>query len=142
MTLSDSAEYLECLKSCEASCKANDLESTVSVMGLSWGLISPEVLKLEGNLDVILGSDCFYDPIVFENILVTVSYLLECNPSAKFIFSYQERSSDWSIEYLLHKWNLKCRILVLESFDADRCYIAGSSLPGSHKILVFEITLN
>ncbi|KAK7083472.1 Methyltransferase-like protein 23 [Halocaridina rubra] len=64
--------------------------------------------------------------LCFEDILVTVSYLLEHNPGAQFVCSYQERASDWSLEHLLHKWNLKCTQLPLSSFDADTTNIADS----------------
>ncbi|RXG61757.1 Methyltransferase-like protein 23 [Armadillidium vulgare] len=139
--LSDSGQLPKCLRNCQASSEANGLGDTIPVIGLTWGLFTPELLNLEP-IDIILGSDCFYDPAVFEDILVTVSYLLENNPNSKFVCSYQERASDWSIEHLLHKWNLMCISLPLHSFDADSSNIAESSLPGSHKIHVFQITSN
>ncbi|KAL6476286.1 hypothetical protein MHYP_G00147850 [Metynnis hypsauchen] len=55
---------------------------------------------------VILGSDVFYEPEDFEDVLVTISFLLKRNPYAQFWTTYQERSTDWSVEALLHKWNL------------------------------------
>ncbi|XP_050735480.1 histone-arginine methyltransferase METTL23-like [Eriocheir sinensis] len=137
--LSDSGQLPKCLRNCQVSCQANGLAGSVAVIGLTWGVFTPELLHLDP-IDVILGSDCFYDPTVFEDVLVTVSYLLEHNPGAHFIFSYQERASDWSLEHLLHKWNLSCTQLPLLTFDADRTNIAESNLPGSHTIHVFQIT--
>ncbi|MFT7797706.1 methyltransferase-like protein 23 isoform X1 [Arapaima gigas] len=105
--LSDSAELPHCLANCRRSCEANELHR-VPVVGITWGQVSPELLHLPA-LDLILGSDVFYEPKDFENILVTVSFLLRRNPEAQFWTAYQERSADWSIEALLHKWNLRKR---------------------------------
>lgn len=48
-----------CLESCRRSCRANGLPQ-VAVVGLTWGEVSPELVALQ--VDVILGSDVFYDP--------------------------------------------------------------------------------
>ena len=58
--LSDSAELPVCLGNCRRSCAANGL-TDVTVMGLTWGDMSPHLLQLPA-LDVILGSDVFYEP--------------------------------------------------------------------------------
>ena len=137
--LSDSGQLPKCLKNCHSACESNGLAGRVPIIGITWGLFTPELFNLNP-VEVILGSDCFYDPSVFEDILVTVSYLLEQSPRAQFICSYQERASDWSLEHLLHKWNLSCTPIPLSSFDADTPNIADSNLPGSHKIHVFQIT--
>uniref|UniRef100_A0A4W5KCA6 Uncharacterized protein n=1 Tax=Hucho hucho TaxID=62062 RepID=A0A4W5KCA6_9TELE len=42
-------------------------------------------------------------------------------------------SADWSIEALLHKWNLKCVNITLEKFR-NKDQLAGSTLPGSHTV--------
>lgn len=48
-----------CLESCRRSCRANGLQQ-VAVLGLTWGEVSPDLVALQ--VDVILGSDVFYDP--------------------------------------------------------------------------------
>lgn len=58
--LSDSSEKPSCLQNCRRSGEANGL-SGVSVLGLSWGEVPPDLLLLP-ELDVVLGSDVFYDP--------------------------------------------------------------------------------
>jgi len=58
--LSDSADKPLCLQNCRRSCEANGLQD-VAVLGLSWGEVSPDLLLLP-KVDVILGSDVFYDP--------------------------------------------------------------------------------
>lgn len=58
--LSDAADRPACLENCRRSCEANDL-GDVPVVGVSWGEISPDLVLLP-KLDVILGSDVFYDP--------------------------------------------------------------------------------
>lgn len=88
------------------------------------------------------------------------------NPRAQFWTTYQERrlvttttttndrlkpnpappplgclSADWSIEALLQRWKLSCVEVRLDTFGADRPELAGSSLPGSHSVLMMVITL-
>ncbi|XP_056143598.1 methyltransferase-like protein 23 isoform X2 [Lampris incognitus] len=136
--LSDSAELPLCLENCWRSCAANGL-SNVLVSGLTWGEISPDLFILP-YLDIILGSDVFYEPEDFEDVLVTIAFLLRKNPKAQFWTTYQERSADWSIEGLLHKWKLRCIDIQLETFNADKAELAGSTLPGSHTIKMMIIT--
>ncbi|XP_070779986.1 histone-arginine methyltransferase METTL23 isoform X2 [Enoplosus armatus] len=137
--LSDSAKTPLCLENCRRSCEANGLHDVV-VLGLTWGEISPDLLLLP-KLDIILGSDVFYEPQDFEDVLVTVAFLLRKNPRAQFWTTYQERSADWSIEALLHRWKLNCVDVQLENFGADEPELAGSTLPGSHSVQMMIITL-
>jgi hypothetical protein len=58
--LTDKEDYPECLANCQKSCYANKL-SSVDIVGITWGEFSPNLLNLP-KADVILGSDCFYDP--------------------------------------------------------------------------------
>ncbi|KAL2076638.1 hypothetical protein ACEWY4_027766 [Coilia grayii] len=136
--LSDSAELPRCLDNCRRSCEANSL-GDVRVLGLTWGEVSPEFLSLPP-LHTILGSDVFYEPEDFEDVLVTVSFLLRTNPEAQFWTTYQERSADWSMEALLHKWGLQCSCVPLDTFGAQGNRIACSSLPGNHTIQMMLIT--
>ncbi|XP_054462959.1 methyltransferase-like protein 23 isoform X2 [Anoplopoma fimbria] len=127
------------LENCRRSCEANGLRD-VAVVTLTWGEVSPELLLLP-ELHIILGSDVFYEPQDFEDVLLTVAFLLRKNPRAQFWTTYQERSADWSIEALLHRWNLNCVDVQLETFDADEAELAGSTLPGNHSVLLMIITL-
>ena len=49
-------------------------------------------------------------------------------------------SSDWSLEALLHRWDLDCVEVPLDEFGADRPDLAGSALPGSHSVQMMIIT--
>ncbi|XP_015588659.1 methyltransferase-like protein 23 [Cephus cinctus] len=118
VTLSDSASFPRSLQHIRRSCELNGVLSQVKVVGITWGLFLSGLFTV-GPLDLILGSDCFYDPIVFEDIVVTVAFLLERNPSAKFLCTYQERSADWSIEHLLNKWGLICTQISLTELGTD-----------------------
>ncbi|KAM8992009.1 histone-arginine methyltransferase METTL23 [Ara ararauna] len=139
VTLSDSEELPRCLQSCRRSCLLNGL-SHVPVLGLTWGRVSPELLSLPP-VDIILGSDIFFDPKDFEDILTTVYFLLEKNPHAQFWTTYQVRSADWSIEAFLYKWKLRSIPIPLHSFGADKEHLASSSLPGRHTIEMMIISL-
>ncbi|XP_033826415.1 methyltransferase-like protein 23 [Periophthalmus magnuspinnatus] len=164
--LSDSAELPQCLKNCARSCHTNRLKVTagqksevvqalgqrsevtpnlgqrsevVQVVGLSWGHISPRLLSLP-KVDLVLGSDVFYDPQDFESVLVTVSFLFRKNPLTQFWTTYQVRSSDWSLELLLSRWRMACELVPLGVFEADKPELAGSRLPGNHSIQMMVIT--
>ncbi|KAG7459588.1 hypothetical protein MATL_G00212160 [Megalops atlanticus] len=138
VVLSDSAELPRCLENCSRTCQVNQL--SLPVVGITWGQVTPDLLLLP-DLHFILGSDVFYEPEDFENALFTIAFLLRRSPQAQFWTTYQERSADWSIEALLHKWGLKCIDIPLESFHANREHLAGSSLPGSHTIQMMIISL-
>ncbi|XP_043946425.1 methyltransferase-like protein 23 isoform X2 [Protopterus annectens] len=140
VTLSDSACLPCCLENCHRSCQMNSL-SDVHIVGLTWGQISPDLLLLP-TLDIILGSDVFYEPEDFEDVLMTIYFLLCKNPHAQFWMTYQERSAEWSIEALLMKWHMKCMHIPLESFHANKDLLAGSLLPGNHSIKMMIITLS
>ncbi|KAF7698267.1 methyltransferase-like protein 23 isoform X1 [Silurus meridionalis] len=138
VTLSDSAEIPLCLENSRRCCELNGLPE-VPVVGLTWGEISPALCSLPP-VDIILGSDVFYDPEDFEDVLVTLSFLLRRNPSGQFWTTFQERSSDWTIESLLNKWNLQCTDVLLDKFHANEKHIAGSTLPGNHSIQMMIVT--
>lgn len=140
VTLSDSSPLG--LKHCQRNVEANGLTANeVPVVGISWGLFNPALFQL-GPIDIILGSDCFYDPKDFENIIVTVSYLLHQNPHGRFWCTYQIRSADYSMEGLLKQWNLVCVQVPLENFEADSPNLAGSGLPGTHTIEMLVMSVN
>ncbi|KAI8340067.1 hypothetical protein BC941DRAFT_419294 [Chlamydoabsidia padenii] len=101
------------------------------VRGLEWGDIgSANGIKQllddintqwhHRNIDYIFGSDTFYDPPDFEKLLMTVAYVIHRhNSNCKFITAYQERSSKRSIQFLLDKWSLQCRLIPRDSFGFD-----------------------
>ncbi|KAK2557115.1 Histone-arginine methyltransferase METTL23 [Acropora cervicornis] len=134
----DKEEYPQCLENCQRSCDVNGQKS-IKVMGITWGQFTPNLFKLP-KVDIILGSDCFYDTKDFDDILATVSFLIEKNTEAKFWTTYQERSSSRSIENLLKKWGLRGVEIPLEHFNADEVNIGGSHLSDSHTIHMLEIT--
>lgn len=139
VTLTDSSDWPLCLQNCRRSCEANGLQG-VGVMGLTWGEVSPDLLLLP-SVDVILGSDVFYEPEDFEDVLLTVSFLLRKNPHTEFWTSYQLRSADWSIEALLHRWKLRCIHVPLCEFNANESQLASSNLPGRHSVQMMVISL-
>lgn len=138
--LSDSARLPKCRETCLKSCRANGLQG-IPVHGITWGRFGKQIFRLP-KLDIILASDCFYDTKDFEDIIATVSFMLERNKGAQFIFTYQERSSARTIEHLLERWNLSARQIPLSDFGAGVTCLAGSDLPGNHTIHLFRLTSN
>ncbi|XP_023178554.1 methyltransferase-like protein 23 [Drosophila hydei] len=142
VVLSDNCILPKSLAHIQKSCLTNQLQPGVDidVVGLSWGLLLNSVFRLPV-LDLIIAADCFYDPSVFEDIIVTVAFLLERNRGAKFIFTYQERSADWCIEALLKKWKLHASTINMDDIGKQ----SGVDLlefMGGHTIHLLEITLN
>lgn len=120
VTLTESALLPKSIEHVKHCCRVNGLSESHSfkISGLTWGVFFTSTLEL-GHIDLIIGSDCFYEPSLFEDIIVTVAFLLEKNPRARFLSVYQERSSDWSIEHLLTKWNLRCAPIPLHNLGSE-----------------------
>lgn len=135
--LSDCADKPQCLRNCLRSCQSNGLQE-VQVRGLNWGHVSPALVSLP-KVDLILGSDVFYDPQDFASVLVTVAFLFRKNPQAQFWTTYQVRSSDCSIEPHLRRWRMRCELISLDQFEADGPDVGGSCLPGNHSIQMLVI---
>ncbi|XP_014260973.1 methyltransferase-like protein 23 [Cimex lectularius] len=139
VTLTESATLPKALQHIKHCCQVNNLNNNqVRVAGLTWGLFLTSTLNF-APIDLIIGSDCFYDPSVFEDIIVTVSFLLDNNPQARFLSVYQERSADWSIEHLLNKWGLRCEHLSINNLGAESG-IDINELMQDHTIHLLEIT--
>lgn len=141
VTLSDSVTLPRSLAHIRRSCQQNNLvlNRDIRVKGVTWGLFLQSSLEDLGPLDLILASDCFYEPSVFEDILATVSFLLDANSSAKFLCTYQERSSDWSIEHLLVKWHLKCVVHNIDNLGVS-AGVDIHKIIGDHTIQLIEIS--
>ncbi|XP_066250204.1 histone-arginine methyltransferase METTL23 [Euwallacea similis] len=140
VTLSDSATLPKSLAHTKRSCHINNLtlNENIRVIGLTWGLFLSNLDSL-GPLDLIIGSDCFFEPVTFEDIIVTVAYLLSNNSGARFVCTYQERSSDWSIEHLLEKWGLTCKVHNISNLGTASG-IDIHEIIGGHTIHLLEIT--
>lgn len=125
----------------ERNCLLNKVKPSIDnviIRGLTWGNIGNEYYELGNDVDLIIGSDCFYDPSVFEEIIASIAFLLDQSPKATFIFSYQMRSSDWTIENLLKKWHLVCRNIDLDSIGKDTGIDCKDLMEG-HVIYLLEI---
>jgi len=136
--LTDCLSLSHCLENCREGIRLNQLEQTVNVQPLTWGTFTRQTLRLRNSVDFVLGSDLFFDPDVFEPLLVTISWLLKNNPGAQFVCTVQERSADWCIETLLLKWGLIC------AYERPASFLRGTGiseadLTGNHQIFVLKI---
>ena len=68
---------------------ANGLRSSSRYSPLVWGCITSDIIQ--SSFDVILGADVFYSTEDFDNVLLTVYCMLQVNPNAVFLTTYQER---------------------------------------------------
>ncbi|KAF9354662.1 Methyltransferase-like protein 23 [Mortierella sp. AD094] len=76
--------------------------------------------RSRGQIDLILGSDVFYNPPDFEPLLATVSFIINRhNPDCVFLTTYQNRSAKRNIDQLLQKWGLEGRVIDWEEFGFD-----------------------
>ncbi|RDD39998.1 Methyltransferase-like protein 23 [Trichoplax sp. H2] len=137
--LSDSQQLVDALDACNTNLKLNNIDNGV-VLGITWGQISSTLLELPA-MDIILGSDCFYDSQDFEDILVTVHAIMQQNPNCQFWTTYQQRSCNRTIEHLLRKWDFKCQLVPLQSFHADGSDIAGFGMLNSPTVEMLKITM-
>ncbi|GLV35035.1 uncharacterized protein CBL_09516 [Carabus blaptoides fortunei] len=98
VTLSDSSTLPKSLSHIERCCQLNNLivNRHIRVIGITWGLFLNNIFNV-GPLDLIL----------------------ENNSGAKFLCTYQERSSDWSIEHLLTKWDLTCAVININNLGRE-----------------------
>ena len=141
-------EYVDLFAS-EDSQQDISLKSNPILLPLTWGEVTYKLIQIQSNYlpEIILGSDCFYDPSQFEDAISTIYFLLRSysekvpTKAAKFYCTYQTRSVEWSITDLLFTWGLKCVHIPLKSFGADNPSIAMSNLPGKHLIQMMEISL-
>ncbi|OBZ82059.1 Methyltransferase-like protein 23 [Choanephora cucurbitarum] len=126
LILSDIPSILPVVKGCLEKNQLNH----IWVQALEWGsmgtdksidrLVEQIEITWDTKLDYILGSDTFYEPSQFEHLLVLVSYVIQRhNPNCIFLTTYQERSPKRSIQRLLDKWNLQCRMVPKHFFDFD-----------------------
>ncbi|XP_050545498.1 methyltransferase-like protein 23 [Daktulosphaira vitifoliae] len=119
VTLTDDPSVPGTIKHIQKCCYMNGLyPEQIRVVGLPWGYFFRDTLNL-GPFDLIIGSDCFYEPNIFEDLIVTISYLLERNPMAKFMTTYHERDSEFSIDELAAKWKLNCTHKSLEDLGKN-----------------------
>jgi len=136
--LSDCSTLTECQQRCLASVSANNLSAdVVPVVGITWGVVSTQLLELP-KLDLVLASDCFYDSKDFEDVVMTMSFLLHENPEAEVWFSYQVRSSSKSIEGLLAKWKLRGHSTPVPDMSSVECSKPSHS---SEEVQLFVIYL-
>ncbi|CAG8446592.1 8213_t:CDS:2 [Funneliformis caledonium] len=99
--LTDRPDAPQVLENMRDTVRLNNLKTrnNIWIRGLMWGDFGDGLFQLltdvdqsNRKVDWILGSDTFYDPKDFEDLLVTVAYILTYHsPNAKFITSYQER---------------------------------------------------
>ena len=141
VVFTDSHSAASALDNCKRSAEDNDVPAgSFATKPLTWGLLSPGLLGSLTGFDFILGSDCFFDPEVFQKLVATVAYLLKLNPGAVFVCSYQVRSADWHIVDLLDQWQLKSATVPLSDFRGDGESLGSSELPGNRQFQLFLIT--
>ncbi|TRY75405.1 hypothetical protein TCAL_09751 [Tigriopus californicus] len=137
--LSDKTRQTPVLNNIEQGVRLNGLTEKVSVIGLTWGEFDPDLFLFQnGQLDYIIGSDLFFDPEVFEPLIVTVALLLEFNPQTQVLIAVQERCGEWSVERLFHKWNLRGDFIYPETF-LKGTGIEAADLTGKHSISILKI---
>ncbi|KAK6643077.1 hypothetical protein RUM43_004580 [Polyplax serrata] len=91
VTITDSILLQKTLQHIHHICQTNQLNpDCYQVVGITWGFFTSQIFELD-DIDLIIASDCFYEPHLFEDILMTVAYLLNRNPQAIFLCTYQER---------------------------------------------------
>ena len=141
--LSDIATDDNVLENCRQAVNINDLSDRVQVVGVTWGMVGTDTFKLCEKLDYVIGSDLFFDPSVFEQLCVTISFVLNVNPGVEVLITVQERSEDWSIEECLLKWGLRGHVIHTREFlcgtGIHEDDVTGGNPP--HSIYILKVSL-
>jgi hypothetical protein len=103
----------------QEQCSLNGLDR-VSIVPIRWGYFDFD-LDVE-SIDMIIASDCFYDPRDFDDVLATVRYLFDCYKCDSFVTTYHERSEDRNLQFLLSKWGFTATEVQLESFFTSEVF--------------------
>ncbi|KAI1278077.1 Methyltransferase-like protein 23 [Halotydeus destructor] len=138
--LTDLFMHSKSMDVCRKNITQNGLNSSrVQLQKLCWGDLD-DLIDLP-ELDYIIASDCFYDEKDYENILVTISFLLrhKCPPGGSFLTTVQARDAfELKIWCSMHKWGLKAAKIPLESFEADETELLGTRFPGNSIITLYK----
>ncbi|KAI9470640.1 MAG: putative methyltransferase-domain-containing protein [Benjaminiella poitrasii] len=145
--ISDAPNIIPIICDCLQLNKLNGCTDKIRVQALEWGKFNENtsIDRLiddfkndwpNTRIDFILGSDTFYEPSQFENLLVSVSFIIHNhNSQCKFFTTYQERSTKRNIQYLLDKWGLKCKMISKDSFCFDELkYIDAEDVTSEVKV--------
>ncbi|XP_055332847.1 histone-arginine methyltransferase METTL23-like [Paramacrobiotus metropolitanus] len=126
---------------CRRNCERNGV--SVKTVNLNWGQVNSAMLCLPP-LDYVFLSDVLFFEKDFDRVFMTVRFFLERFKCACYC-SYQLRDEDWNLRLksLCQRFSLKLIIVPLSSFDADKCDIARSGLPGTvhSDIFLFKFEL-
>ncbi len=138
--LADVASDVNVLGNCRQAVRLNGLQDKAEVVGITWGAYEPDLLRLrrEG-LDLIVGSDLFFDPSVFEPLCSTLSFLLR-GSGARALIAVQDRSGDWHLGEHLDRWGLRGRDIRPKEFLRGTGIQEGD-LAGRHTIFILEIVV-
>ncbi|XP_042067685.1 methyltransferase-like protein 23 isoform X2 [Salvia splendens] len=135
VTLTDDLSKAEVLSNMRRVCNINDIKC--KVMGVTWGVFESPIFTLHPK--IILGADVLYDTSGFDDLFLTVTFLLQKCPDSVFITTYHNRSGHHLIEFLMEKWRLKCTKL-LDGFSSFLPPHKASKLSGD--IQLAEIVLD
>ncbi|KAJ1921864.1 Methyltransferase-like protein 23 [Tieghemiomyces parasiticus] len=95
VTLTDQADPPQILANCQHNVALNPgaENPAVVVEPLPWGDYTSATLQRLAREppDLMIGADCLYDAAEFENLISTVTYLLDHRPEARFLTVYQNR---------------------------------------------------
>jgi hypothetical protein len=86
------------------------------VAALDWHAATAASDEAMGHFDLILGADVLYSSEDFDPVLATVAAIMDRNPAAVFITTYQERSTRRTLCPHLEKYGLRAETVPVESF--------------------------
>ena len=126
--LSDQSEHRAWQELAKRNIRENEAEYKVRIVPIQWAHFTEEMFELP-KIDYVIASDCFYDKNLFEDLICTVSFFLELNPTCRFWTTYQNRSVGRTLllDSLLRRWGMQCDEIPLNSFDADYYFTSNGS---------------
>eukprot|EP01031_Cornospumella_fuschlensis_P028441 gene28441-34335_t len=112
VTITDRKDERELYGVVQESISLNNLSEVCRVVEMDWD--SP--LEKSEMVDIVLGSDVFYNPEDFVKVFRIVNYFMEINASCLFITSYHQRNSNRTIKYLLEQFKMTAEVVPSNSF--------------------------
>eukprot|EP01031_Cornospumella_fuschlensis_P028398 gene28398-34285_t len=109
VTITDRKDERELYGVVQESISLNNLSEVCRVVEMDWD--SP--LEKSDMVDIVLGSDVFYNPEDFVKVFRIVNSFIEINSSCLFITSYHQRKT---IKYLLKQFKMTAEVVPLDSF--------------------------
>lgn len=133
MTITDLNDE-EILSNLQRNVEENAVQ--VEVLPLDWGDLPAQLTSRP--FDMLVASDVFYDEQLYDDLLCSVTGLMQLTGASLFLTVYRERSAEDALEAYLQKWGLELRAVAeVEEFVAQ--YMRERQCEGKFAVFVLGL---